>query len=77
MIILKVRHTAAAFGELGARGEGGQDLGLPQGQADFGVVLGVGHDEVLNLVAPEHGITLFTLGLVPDFEKLLGWTPDQ
>ncbi len=50
LTLLQGRNTAALRGKVFVICQGRKDLGLPQRQQHLGVVLGVSHDEILNLV---------------------------
>lgn len=74
--VLQGGHAAALLLEGFIAGEGVENLGLSQGQGDIGVVVGVVDDEILDLVAPEEGVSLLAFGAVPVGEQLLGGQSD-
>jgi hypothetical protein len=70
MNVLQLRNTTPFRRQIRVVCQGRQNISLSQGQENLGVLLRVRHYEVLNLVAPEHSISLLDLGFVPYLKQL-------
>src|SRR4051794_32951984 len=71
MNVLQLWDATALLRETRIVRQGREDICLSQGQQNLGVLFRIDHDQILNLIAPEQGISLLALGLVPYLEQLL------